>query len=75
MAFTSADLASIDAAIASGEMAVEINGKRVQYRSIGELQDARRLILAELASAAAGTGANGVRRGTYHPVFVTSRGF
>ena len=73
MAFTSADLASIDAAIASGEMSVEINGKRVQYRSVGELTDARRLIMAELAAATTGAGTNGVRRGTYHPVFVTSR--
>jgi hypothetical protein len=50
MAFTSADLAAIDAAIASGELSVQFADRRVQYRSIQELKDARSLITGQLSS-------------------------
>ena len=38
MAFTSSDLVALDRAIASGELSVAYDGKRVEYRSIAELQ-------------------------------------
>jgi hypothetical protein len=51
MAFTSADLAAIDAAIASGAMEIRFSdGRSVQYRSIDELMRARALIAGEVAS-------------------------
>jgi len=53
MAFTSADLVTIDAAITTGELEVELNGKRVRYRSLKDLKEARALVLAEINQAAA----------------------
>lgn len=47
--FTTADLAAIDAAIASGEMRVSVNGRTVEYRSIADLERARSIIQAQLA--------------------------
>lgn len=42
MAFTSTDIANIDAAIASGELDVRFqDGRQVRYRSIAELQRAK----------------------------------
>jgi hypothetical protein len=49
MAFTQAQLTGIDNAIASGELEVEYDGKRVKYRSMGELMQARATIAADLA--------------------------
>ncbi len=53
MAFTSSDLAALDRAIASGELSVAYDGKRVEYRSVAELQAARALVLNELQAAGA----------------------
>jgi hypothetical protein len=53
--FTSADLAAINAAIASGELRASVNGRMVEYRSIDDLQRAKRMIESELAQAAADT--------------------
>ncbi len=50
MPFTSADLASIDAAIASGELSVEVAGKRLTYRQMHELQKARQMIASDIAA-------------------------
>lgn len=72
MPFTSTDLANVDAAIASGELAVEVNGKRITYRSVPELLDARAAILSEIATA--GTASAGTRRGAYRVNFTTARG-
>jgi hypothetical protein len=72
MPFTSSDLANVDAAIASGELAVEVNGKRITYRSVDELKEARTLILGDIA--AAGSSAGGTRRGAYRVTFTTARG-
>lgn len=44
MAFTSADLANIDAAIASGELTVSVQGRTVTYRDIESLFKAKRAI-------------------------------
>lgn len=51
MAFTLDDLAKIEAAIASGELSIEYNDKRVTYRSTYELLRARSLIRGELLTA------------------------
>lgn len=70
MAFTTDDLAAIDAAIASGELTVSHNGRTVTYRSMSDLLRARQTIQAEIAAAQSGVGAGGPRRFT----FVTHRG-
>lgn len=55
MAFTSQDLAAIDAAIASGELTVRTaDGKLVTLRTMAELLQARAVIVGALAS---GSGA------------------
>ncbi len=48
MAWTTTDLANIEAAIASGTLSVQFGDRRVQYQSIGELIKARDLIKAEV---------------------------
>jgi hypothetical protein len=48
MAFSQSDLTAIEAAIATGELRVEIDGKLVIYRSIAELKEARALIQGSL---------------------------
>ena len=54
MAFTTQDIAAIDAAIASGELTIRAaDGKTVTYRSMGELMQARATINAALAAQAA----------------------
>jgi hypothetical protein len=70
MAFTSDDLAAINAAIASGELTVEHSGRRVTYRSIDELKDAKRMIEADIAAQAAG----GRRGSSFRFTFQTGRG-
>ena len=52
MAFTTQDLAAIDAAIASGELTVRANGREVTYRSMADLLKARSAIAASLAAQA-----------------------
>jgi hypothetical protein len=49
MSFSAFDLTNIEAAIASGELIVEIGNRRVQYRSIEQLLQARALIKEALA--------------------------
>ena len=44
MAYTQADLDRIEAAIASEELEVEVDGMRTRYRSMSELLQARELI-------------------------------
>lgn len=51
MAFTTTQLAAIEAALASGELTVEYDGKRVTYRSMADLVTARDLIRGELIAA------------------------
>jgi hypothetical protein len=48
--WTAADLARIDAAIASGVQSVEFNGRRITYQSIQALRDARTEILTYLST-------------------------
>jgi hypothetical protein len=72
MAFTQTDLDNINNAIASGELTVEVNGKRVTYRSMDELMKARLMIKSDMAMAEPST--NSVRRGSYRVTFATHRG-
>ncbi|MGL4504524.1 MAG: phage head-tail joining protein [Aeromonas sobria] len=51
MAFTVEDLESINEAIASGELSVTIDGRNVTYRSIKELLEAKRHIIAAIKKA------------------------
>lgn len=72
MALTQSDLDALDQAIATGELTVEHNGRRITYRSIAELKAARAHVAAQLSAAAnAGRAAPGAVR--YH--FATTRGF
>jgi hypothetical protein len=48
VAFTDAQLTALDAAIAKGELIVEFADRKVQYRSIEELLQARAVIAASL---------------------------
>jgi hypothetical protein len=48
--FTTTQLEAIEAAIASGELTVEFDGKRVTYRSMEELLAARDLMRSELGA-------------------------
>ncbi len=51
MAFTLTQLDAIETAIASGELLVEYEGKKVQYRSMADLMQARNTVRAELIAA------------------------
>ena len=51
MAFTSSDLTAVESAIATGEMTVEVDGRRITYRSIDDLRKARTMITAALQSS------------------------
>lgn len=48
MAFTTTQLDAIEAAIASGELVIEYEGKKVQYRNMDDLVTARNTIRADL---------------------------
>lgn len=73
MAFTQTDLDNINTAIATGELSVEVNGRKVQYRNMDDLMKARSVISSDLASAATATTAS-TRRGSYRVTFATHRG-
>ena len=68
MALTSQDIDNLDAAIATGELEVEVNGRRVKYRSISELKAAR-----EHVSSVLQRDTSAPRRGAYRVNFSTSR--
>lgn len=68
MSFTAADLSSINAAIISGELSVEVQGRKVVYRSIDDLKKARQLVEDDLAAQRPGG-----RIRTGHFTFATSR--
>jgi len=71
MAFNQTDLDNINAAVATGELSVELNGRKVQYRSMDDLIKARSIITSELAAAVA---TSGTRLGSYRVKFATLRG-
>lgn len=51
MAYTTTHLAAIEAAIATGELTVTVDGRSVTYRSVGDLLKAKRDIEAGLVAA------------------------
>ena len=73
MAVTQQDIDALNAAIASGERVVVLNGQSVTYRSIDDLIKARNDLRKEMADAAATTaGKTRVKRAyAYH----SGRGF
>jgi len=72
MAYTQTDLDNVKTAIASGEQSVKVGGRKVVYRSVDELRNARDDIAAELAAADT-TTASTTRRGSYVVRFATAR--
>jgi hypothetical protein len=66
MALTQTDLDALDLAIASSELEVQLEGRRVKYRSTDELLKARAHV-AELVSTAQ-------RRSSFRFSFDTQRG-
>lgn len=68
MAFTQADLDSIDRAIASGELSITHSGRTVTYRSMADLLKARDRIANQISASA-----SPARRGTYRYTFHTLR--
>jgi uncharacterized Zn-binding protein involved in type VI secretion len=72
MAFTQNDLTNIDAAIASGEMSVEVNGRKIAYKSVADLMQARSMIAASIASDAMAASSD-TRRGAFAVRFKTAR--
>lgn len=73
MALTQTDLDNLDAAIATGELRVEFNGRMVIYRSVDALIRARQHVLAVLAGTVTSTPPTR-RIGTYRYNFSTMRG-
>jgi hypothetical protein len=51
MAYTTAQLQALEDAIATGELTVEYDGKKVTYRSIAELLTARDFVRGQLIDA------------------------
>ena len=51
MAFTLTQLSALEAAIASGQLSVNYDGKSMTYRSVGELLKARDIVRSELIAA------------------------
>lgn len=72
MALSNADLDALDAAIATAELEVQVDGRRTKYRSMQELLDARAHVASVLSgNAAAAAGRSG--GATYHFAFTTRR--
>lgn len=65
MAFTQTDLDTLNAAIASGELRVQYRDKAVQYRSLSEMLQIRKMMQEELGLTPPVTGA-GWRATTYY---------
>ncbi|MGQ5525541.1 phage head-tail joining protein [Chitinimonas sp. PSY-7] len=74
MALSLSDLDNLDAAIATGELSVVINGRSITYRSVSELLKARSHVANVLALA--GTDGRGAKRAgaAYRYTFTTGRG-
>jgi hypothetical protein len=67
--FTEADLTAIRSAIASGELSIMKDGRRVEFRSIAELERAEQRIMSALTQQG-----GGVRGGPRRFTFTTFRG-
>jgi ABC-type cobalamin transport system ATPase subunit len=71
MALSQSDLDALDAAIASSELEVQLDGRRVRYRSLDELLKARAHVAQVLAASAQGPAST---RRRYRFAFTTYRG-
>lgn len=69
MALTQTDLDNLDAAIATGELKVEFNGRMVVYRSVSELMAAR----AHVASVLSANSSSAPRTAAFRVGFATIR--
>lgn len=74
MALSKNDLDNLDAAIATAELTVEVQGRRVTYRSMDDLLKARAHVASTLLAQSNNAG-QATRRGTLHVQFSTRRGF
>lgn len=72
MAFTQTDLDNINAAIATGDLSVEVNGRKLVYRSMDDLLKARAIIIDDIGAAA--SSVSSIRRGSFRVTFATHRG-
>lgn len=72
MAFTQSDLDAVNAAIASGELTVEVSGRRITYRSMADLERARAIIQGDMAAQ---SPAGATRRGSFQVRFSTARDY
>lgn len=62
MALTQADLDRLDAAIASAELKVEVDGRSILYRDIDQLKSARAHVASVIGQASQG----GQARSSFH---------
>jgi hypothetical protein len=69
MAISQTDLDALDAAIATGTLEVEFDGRRVRYQKTADLLAARAHVATVLSRAAAPA-----RKNTYRFTFTTTRG-
>jgi hypothetical protein len=69
MALSQTDLDNLDSAIASSELEVELDGRRVKYRSTSELLAARRHVAGVLKASAPAA-----HTGSFRFTFTTLRG-
>lgn len=67
MAYTTTQLEALQAALASGELRIQFEGREIEYRSVSELKDAIAEVQASIQQAA-GTRKRQLRT-------VTSKGF
>lgn len=74
MAVSQADIDALNAAIASGEKQVVLDGQSITYRSVTELIAARNDLQTQLNRAAA-TAVSAPRRPKQFGLYVVNRGF
>ena len=74
MALTQTDLDNLDAAIAAAELEVQLEGRRVRYRSTEELLLARKHV-ADVLSSQGGSAGAGARRSAYRFNLTPQRGW
>jgi hypothetical protein len=70
MALTQSDLDRLDAAIATSELEVEIDGQKVRYRDTDSLLKARAHVATVVAGQARPASS---KQMAYYPTFVTRR--
>lgn len=74
MALSQTDLDTLDTAIATGTLEVQLAGRRVRYQSTEQLIKARAHVAAVLAQAGADAVGTAKRVSSYRFTFTTARG-